>query len=241
MFLSVMDSSNTTLTNGINNFGVRILDSPVLPGFTLNVTNPQGITVVSDQAMYVEGNYNIGPYSPTGSGPTGIPWTHVAAAVIGDTLNVLSQNWEAPATASGTTYSNDQKSVTDLSGTTSSVRDAGRHHHLLGVSGRRRPILRRVQRRPAELPRMHENWDGNTLSYRGSFVSLTKPVHQNGAWSSNGTPYNMYSPDAELGLRRTVSGRRHAAADDAYLHLGAADRLQRRFPLGRDVPTLLFE
>ena len=122
MFVSVMDSSNSTLTNGINNFGVRIFDSPVLPGFALNVSNPQGITVVSDQAMYLQGNYNIGPYSPTGSSTTGIPWTHVATSLVGDTMNVLSQNWESPATVSGTTYSNDQKSGTDLTGTTSGVR-----------------------------------------------------------------------------------------------------------------------
>jgi hypothetical protein len=193
MFLSVMDSSNTTLTNGINNFGVRILDSPVLPSFTLNITNPQGITVASDQAMYLEGNYNIGPYSPTGSGPTGIPWTHVAAAVIGDTLNVLSQNWEAPATASSTTYSNDQKSVTDLSGTTSTVRDAGDTTiytaFLAGVD----PVSSGYSGGLQNYPRLHENWDNNTLGYRGSFVSLSNPVHQNGAWSSNGTSYNMYT------------------------------------------------
>ena len=64
MFVSVMDSSNSAATNGINNFSVRIFDSPVPPGFPLNLSNPQGIRVVSDHAMYVEGNYNIGPYSP---------------------------------------------------------------------------------------------------------------------------------------------------------------------------------
>ena len=193
MFLSIMDSSNTTLTNGVNNFGVRVLDSPTLPSFTLNVSNPQGITVVSDQAMYLEGNYNIGPYAPTGSGPTGVPWTHVATALIGDTLNVLSQNWEAPVTVSGTTYSNDQKSDTDLSGTTSGVRSASDTTiyaaFLAGVD----PTSSGYSGGLQNYPRLHENWDNDTLTYRGSFVSLTNPVHQNGHWTANGTSYNMYT------------------------------------------------
>jgi len=193
MFVSVMDSSNSTLTNGINNFGVRIFDSPVLPGFALNVSNPQGITVVSDQAMYLQGNYNIGPYSPTGSSMTGIPWTHVATSLVGDTMNVLSQNWESPATVSGTTYSNDQKSGTDLTGTTSGVRSASDTTiyaaFLAGVDAPSSGYSGGLQ----NYPRLHENWDSDTLAYRGSFVSLTHPSHQNGQWPSNGTSYNMYT------------------------------------------------
>ncbi len=44
--------------SGINNYGVRVLDSPQLPGYPLNVANPLGITVASDQAIYIEGDYN---------------------------------------------------------------------------------------------------------------------------------------------------------------------------------------
>ncbi len=42
---------------------------------------------------------------------------------------------------------------------------------------------------------MHELWgDGPyTLSIKGSFVSLTTPLHQNGEWFQNGETYNMYT------------------------------------------------
>ena len=75
------------------------------------MADPLGITVVSDQAMYVEGNYNNFAYAPTGTGPTGIPWTHVPAALIGDTMNVLSQQWERSGSGS---IPNDLKTTTDL-------------------------------------------------------------------------------------------------------------------------------
>jgi len=31
-------------------------------------------------------------------------------------------------------------------------------------------------------PRFHENWTGNTYTYRGSFVSLNRPRRVSGAW-----------------------------------------------------------
>ena len=38
-------------------------------------------------------------------------------------------------------------------------------------------------------PRFHEDWSGETLTYRGSFVSLNQPRHVDGHWSSQ-----SYSP-----------------------------------------------
>ena len=39
-------------------------------------------------------------------------------------------------------------------------------------------------------PRFHENWNGAvTYTYRGSFVSLNKPRHVNGAWVYGGMVY----------------------------------------------------
>ncbi|MCS6962243.1 MAG: hypothetical protein NZT61_07070, partial [Deltaproteobacteria bacterium] len=33
-------------------------------------------------------------------------------------------------------------------------------------------------------PRFHEDWNGYTLTYRGSFVSLNKPLKVRGFWAS---------------------------------------------------------
>src|SRR5262249_44601708 len=51
--------------------------------------DPTGVTVVSDQAIYVEGNYNVSSDHPLYDATH--PW--VPAALMGDTINVLSANW----------------------------------------------------------------------------------------------------------------------------------------------------
>lgn len=192
IFLSVVGP----YSSGINNYGVRLLDSPVLPGYPLNVQNPLGITVASDQQMYVEGNYNVGPYAPTSTGPTGIPWTHPGAAVIGDTMNVLSQNWENPING----YANDQKSATDLAGSTHARVPSQTTIYTAFAAGVDDPATATNNYAGGlhNYPRTHEDWEypsspNNRLNYRGSFVSLTTPVHANGQWYANGTSYNMYT------------------------------------------------
>jgi hypothetical protein len=189
IFLSVIGGNS----GGINNYGVRVFDSAQLPGYALNVTDPLGITVVSDQAMYVEGNYNSFAYAPTGTGPTGIPWTHVAAALIGDSMNVLSQQWEAPAG----TVPNDLKTTTDLS--SSSARAAASTTIFAAFASRVDNTNMATVGYNGGLenfPRFHEDWSGDTFTYRGSFVSLGTPLHANGHWTADGDSYNMYNPPA---------------------------------------------
>lgn len=192
MFVSVAGP----IASGINNYGVRLLDSPLLPGYPLDVQNPLGITVVSDQQMYVEGNYNNGVYAPTGIGPTGIPWTHPAAAVMGDTMNVLSQNWET--TING--FANDQKSASDLASAADGRVPSQTTIYAAFAAGVDNPATSTNNYAGGlhNYPRTHEDWQlpaspNNTLNYRGSFVSLTTPVHANGQWYANGTSYNMYT------------------------------------------------
>jgi hypothetical protein len=40
-------------------------------------------------------------------------------------------------------------------------------------------------------PRFHENWSGDTFTYRGSFVSLGTPLHVDGRWDDQ-----VYTPPA---------------------------------------------
>lgn len=160
-------------SNGINNYGVRIFDSAVL-GFNTALPDPTGLTVVSDQAIYVEGNYNSANKAP--------------AAVIGDSINVLSQNWEAPSGS----YKNDQKSRRPLSN-----RVAG--HTTINsafLAGVDRTAGGNYNGGLENYPRFHETWSGLTLTYRGSFVSFGTPQHVNGAWCGTGGTCNIYDPPA---------------------------------------------
>jgi hypothetical protein len=108
IFLSVQGpESGWTVTDGGNGYAVRIFDSA-----DLNTTDgtfpwpapadPSGLTVASDQAIYVQGNYNKRHKYP--------------AAVMGDALNVLSQGWEVPQGCCNqtNTHDNDRKSAANL-------------------------------------------------------------------------------------------------------------------------------
>ena len=103
IFLSVQGSESNNAQNG---YGVRIFDSADLntTGGTFVWTapsDPTGLTVASDQAIYIQGNYNSVQQYP--------------AAVIGDAINVLSQGWEVATGAAADPIANDRKSAADLS------------------------------------------------------------------------------------------------------------------------------
>lgn len=182
IFLSVAGP----LAAGLNNYGVRVLDSPNL-GYALNGSDPTGITVASDQAIYVEGNYNSFA-APTGVGPTGTAWTHAPTALIGDSLNVLSQNWEGTLNS----RKNDQKSADALaSGSRKGASTAVYAAFAVGVSA---TVAGTYNGGLENYPRFHEDWGGTTLTYRGSLVSLSTPLHVDGIWAGTGNTYNIYNP-----------------------------------------------
>ncbi|MEM9567813.1 MAG: hypothetical protein AAF974_05850 [Cyanobacteria bacterium P01_E01_bin.34] len=62
------------LSNAVNPYGVRLRN-----GSDLRAANVEGLTIISDQAVYIQGDYNT------------VGW--VPASVIGDSLNVLSNAW----------------------------------------------------------------------------------------------------------------------------------------------------
>jgi len=182
VFLSVEGPAS----GAVNNYGVRLFGSRQLP-FPAGDGDPTGITVVSDQAVYVTGDYNAAaPKQP--------------AAVVGDSLNVLSNAYfstDAGYTC-GATFANDcqsNRSLTDGArrGSSTAVQAA----FLAGVD---RTALGQYNGGLENYPRFHEDWTGATLTYRGSFVSLGRPQHAAGSWCGTGGSSaggcNIYSPPA---------------------------------------------
>jgi hypothetical protein len=164
-FLSVDGPSS----GGVNHYGVRLRNgaelTSVLPTSNTNLT---GMTVVSDQPVYIQGNYNLTNKKP--------------AAVMGDVINVLSNGWSdanssaalASRVPTATTINAAFFAGTDTTGGSEGAagRDVG------GYNGGLESFMR-----------LHENWNGTvTLTYRGSFVSLFRPRHVAGAWAL-GSPY----------------------------------------------------
>lgn len=151
-------------------YGVRIRN-----GADLGSIN--GLTVVTNGAMYIQGDYNSTNKKP--------------AAILSDSLNVLSKGWTDDGTATdtckGQTYY--RSTCNDGPAAESTTINAA---FLTGVdvtaNGAGNGGLQNY-------PRFHENWDGKTFNYRGSFVSLDQPRYVNGPFAQSGSrPGQRYNP-----------------------------------------------
>jgi Tfp pilus assembly protein PilX len=142
----------------INNYGTRITNAATLGADKSTYPSAPailGLSVISNQAMYTQGDYNLNNKKP--------------ASIIADSLNVLSNSWNdskggvglAPV-ASSTTLNAAFLAGTD--GTVGSSYNGGLENY---------PRLHESW-----------NGAAATLKYRGSFVSLGQPQHVNGPWSA---------------------------------------------------------
>ncbi len=173
-----------------NHYGVRVFGSAdiPLPG-GIGSADPTGVTVASDQAIYVLGDFNRG---------VGVP--RQPASLIGDSVNILSQAYWRSANAAlcagnccAGQYCRDGQSVLDVD-----QRDA----QTTWVNA---ALLGGVDTTPSGFPgrdfyngglenhpRFHEDWNTRDLNYQGSFVSLGEPEHVNGRWCGAGSDCNIY-------------------------------------------------
>ena len=150
-----------------NAYGVRLRNAQQIRATTNGAPVPLGFTVVSDQAAYIMGDFNS--------------VNKIPASVMADSMNLLSNAWSDANSASGIgsrVASNTTYNAAFLAGTdsTGGVEGAG------GVGGYYNGGLENY-------PRMHEDWSGKTMTYRGSFVSLGTALHVNGRWTAQ-----SYSP-----------------------------------------------
>ena len=184
LFLTV---EGTDSNDSRNDYGVRIFDSADLDmrdaTFTPGVVDPTGVTVVSDQAVIVQGNYNKRDKFP--------------AAILADAIWILSQGWEIPSSG----IANDLKSVYNLS---TNRRDVPSQDWPGGAGGRASftsssalainaaflfglgPSTRNANWYNGGLenfPKFLESWTNRTMNYRGSFVSLGEPQHKDNNWA----------------------------------------------------------
>ncbi len=172
-------------SGGINNYGVRIFGSRNLPipGGIGVAADPTGLTLVSDQPLYVLGDYNRGLVA-SGDAP------RQPASLVGDTINVLSNRyWDANCSG---LQCRDGQSPASLN---SPVRDAVEtriNAALLG--GTDVTSVGNFNGGLQNFPRFHEDWSGVQLVMRGSFVSIDTPRHAQGAWCGTGSVCNIYNP-----------------------------------------------
>ncbi len=138
-----------------------------------------GFTLASEQPAYVLGNYNAN------AGGFGDP--HAAAAVMGDTVTLLSNNWtdlnsfKSPASVAGRAAVTSYYRVAIASGKNINFPQpafAGVPQDF-GTDGGVHNFLRYL-----------ENWGGQTLNYQGSMVSLFYSQYATGVFKCCGTVYS---------------------------------------------------
>ena len=151
---------------------LKVVDGGYSGTLTLPHNGPQGLSIVSENPLYVQGNFN----APNGSGndfgsTPGVD--HVSAAVIADAVTLLSNSFNdletfvaphevtnAARAASTTWYRMGVISGKGLS-FPRPTSNAANDHTDFGTDGGAHNFLRYI-----------ENWTGDTLNYRGSIVSF---------------------------------------------------------------------
>lgn len=144
-----------------------------------NLPSP-GVTVVSENPVYIQGNFNA-------SSAAGFGDPHVASAVIADAVTLLSGNWNdinsfsSPNDPGGRNGTTTWYRLAIIAGKGLSFPNAaGTIYQDFGTDGGAHNFLRYI-----------ENWGGDTLNYRGSLISF---YHSRQAVGTYKCCVNVYSP-----------------------------------------------
>ena len=166
---------------------VRLVDGQLLPNstwyfFGQPFLTTVGLTVVTPQPLYVEGNYNVQTISNsvavTGSHNTANTYP---AALMADAITILSSNWvDQTASSSGQSYTARQAIDTTINAAfLEGIVPSVGNNYSGGVEN---------------FPRLLENWAGHTLTYNGSIVVMFPSVYATNTWqlpSSSGSYYGV--------------------------------------------------
>jgi Tfp pilus assembly protein PilX len=203
-FLTVKGDDSET----INDYGVRLYNGRDL-NTAIDGRTIKGLSIVSDQAVYIRGDYNCGFGSKCNNGNLDDD-ERKPAAVMADTVNILSNDWplddswsdreirstfagvEGPGRPAGATTVN----AAFLAGIniTGGVNRGGQDEGATSLGGGLN-----------NYPRFHEDWSNRAgssgpsnvrFTYQGSMVSLGAPRKANGAFCGSGSTAdcNIYNP-----------------------------------------------
>ncbi len=144
---------------GTNAKGVRLTNGSVLPA---------KLTVVSENPVYIQGDYNVGTAASPKKG----------AAVIADAINLLSNAWN--------------NSKTNTSGLPSATNTT---YNVAMIAGNTNTSVGNYNGGLENLPRFHENWSGRTCTIKGSLINTWNSRFATGAWVYGGNRYTAPNRD----------------------------------------------
>jgi len=138
--------------SGIQEPGIKLINGS-------EIARAGGLTVVSNDPVYVKGDYNTVSEQPT--------------SIIADSLNLLSNNW------------NDTNSTSSLSSRPATATT----FNSAFVAGIDNTTTGNYNGSLENYPRLHENWTGRNLTIKGSFVALWNSSVANGGWTYGNPQY----------------------------------------------------
>jgi len=176
-YFTVLGPNETSSSSG---YGVRLRNADALAATTGGAPDINGLTIVSDQAVFTSGHYNRTDWRP--------------AAVLADTIHVLSG---ARVAANGR-YTTDaatprvlsQRAAVDTTVNAAFLANTDTTGGADGVGGQGGAYNGGLE----NYPRFHETWSWRTLNYAGSFVSLGEPLRSTGTWPGTGGSVGVYDP-----------------------------------------------
>ena len=157
--------------------GIRLKNGSTLPSD--GTTSTSGLTVVAENPVYIQGDYNTGGTPPSDSGtftsPTASGYTRKDAAVIGDAINILSGAW---------VDTNSDQSISKRVATSTTVNAALVTGEVPSGGGK-------YSGGGENFVRFLEDWQKNsqTFTYYGSMVELFNSEQATGNWSASASVY----------------------------------------------------
>jgi hypothetical protein len=153
-----------------------------------------GFTIASENPVYIQGNYNTNPSDPfwgTAFNATPTQTSHSAAAIIADSVTVLSNQWS------------DMNSMIFPTSAGNRVPTAPAYYRAAIAAGKNIPFPVPGWTNAAQdlgtdgglhnFLRYLENWGGQTLNYDGSLVSMYYSEYNTGIYK-DGPGGAVYSP-----------------------------------------------
>jgi Tfp pilus assembly protein PilX len=187
--------ASAVVDHGYFRRGVRLVQGEALPGnYIANSFDTTGFTVASENAIYVQGNYNAtgvasygtptpaDDYQPQGSS------THIPASVVGDAVVVLSNNWK-DARSFSFPFSLGSRPASETTVRFAMISgDAKSSYENTPNQGGGDP---RLAGGVHNFKRFLEDWSGDYLNYSGSLINLYNARNNNGAFKCCA---KVYSP-----------------------------------------------
>ena len=191
-FNGIVYMYNTSATSSARR-GIRLKNGDSIPS--------TGLTVASNNPVYIQGDFNVGPgivpsNSTVANDPThpqSAGYTRAPTSVVADAVTILSNNWNdangdnSSKPLSGRVASNTTVNTAIISG----IVPSGGYVPVNGVS----PHDGAYSGGAENFPRFLEAWDGKKFTYYGSMVELYQSKQAIGEWTYGGNVYG--APDRQ--------------------------------------------